>query len=126
MKKKLLFEEVMQYNKWTSGMASRELATQRVTLKDLFDKSVNQYPNDAKADKALPYPLPGVIEQLGDLYINACNARMLYKSSLNNPVIQKNEAAKKEVLVVIKRLTTIINELKSIFHSTQKPVAKKI
>ena len=47
MKRKLLFDEVMQYNKWTSGIASRELATQHVTLKDLFDKSVNRFPNDA-------------------------------------------------------------------------------
>ena len=88
MKRKLLFDEVMQYNKWTSGMASRELATQHVTLKDLFDKSVNQYPNDTKADKVLPYPLPSVIEQLGELFINAGNAQELFRMSLKNPIIQ--------------------------------------
>ena len=50
MKPKLLFEEVMNYNKWTSGIASRELATQRVTLKDLFDKfEVHKKPSIANA-----------------------------------------------------------------------------
>jgi hypothetical protein len=125
MKRKLLFDEVMQYNKWTSGMASRELATQHVTLKDLFDKSVNQFPNDAKADKALPYPLPSVIEQLGELFINAGNAQELFKMSLKNPVIQKNEVAMKQVKVVIDKLSSIINTLNTIFAATEKPVAKK-
>jgi len=125
MKRKLLFDEVMQYNKWTSGMASRELATQHVTLKDLFDKSVNQFPNDAKADKALPYPLPSVIEQLGELFINAGNAQELFKMSLKNPVIQQNQVAMKQVKVVIDKLSSIINTLKTIFAATEKPVAKK-
>jgi len=125
MKRKLLFDEVMQYNKWTSGMASRELATQHVTLKDLFDKSVNQFPNDAKADKALPYPLPSVIEQLGELFINAGNAQELFKMSLKNPVIQQNQVAMKQVKVVIDKLSSIINILNTIFAVTEKPVAKK-
>lgn len=107
-------------------MASRELASQRVTLKDLFNKSVNQFPNDAKADKAIPYPLPNVVEQLGDLYINACNSKILFKTSLNNPVIQKNEAAKKYVVQVIEKLDIIINELKNIIHATNQPVKKAV
>jgi hypothetical protein len=125
VKRKLLFEEVMNYNKWTSGMASRELGTQRVTLKDLFDKNVSQFPDDAKAEKVLPYPLPSVIEQLGELYINAGNAKMLFKNSLNNPVIQNNKEAKEQVIIVVSKLSNIINELKGIFGATAKPVAKK-
>ena len=115
----------MNYNKWTSGMASRELGTQRVTLKDLFDKNVSQFPDDAKAEKVLPYPLPSVIEQLGELYINAGNAKMLFKNSLNNPVIQNNKEAKEQVIIVVSKLSNIINELKCIFGATAKPVAKK-
>lgn len=115
----------MNYNKWTSGMASRELGAQRVTLKDLFDKNVSQFPDDAKAEKALPYPLPSVIEQLGELYINAGNAKMLFKNSLNNPVIQNNKEAKEQVIMVVSKLSNIINELKGIFGATAKPVAKK-
>jgi len=125
VKKKLLFEEIMQYNKWTSGIASRELGSQRVTLRDLFDKSINQYPNDAKADKVMPYPLPSIIEQLGDLYLNACNAKNMFMASLNNPVVKDNAGAKETVKTVIVKLDVIIKELKEIFGQTGKPVAKK-
>jgi hypothetical protein len=126
VKTKLLFEEVMQYNKWVSGIASRELGTQQVTLKDLFDKTVDQFPNDAQADKVLPYPINGVIQQLGDLYINACNSRMLFKGALKNPIVQENKLAKQQVLNIIEKLTKIINELKSIFKDTTVPVDKKV
>lgn len=126
MKPKLLFEEVMQYNKWVSGIASRELATQQVTLKDLFDKTVDQHPNEAQADKVLPYPINGVIQQLGDLYINACNSRMLFKQALANPVVRENKAAKQQVINIIEKLSKIIFELKSIFADTVVPVDKKV
>lgn len=126
MKPKLLFEEVMQYNKWVSGIASRELATQQVTLKDLFDKTVDQHPNEAQADKVLPYPINGVIQQLGDLYINACNSRMLFKQALSNPVVRENKAAKQQVINIIEKLSKIIFELKSIFADTVVPVDKKV
>lgn len=125
MKKKLLFEEVMQYNKWVSGIASRELGSQRVTLRDLFDKSVNQSPDDAKADKALPYPLPSVIEQLGELFLNAENSMNLFKTSLNNPVIQKNPEAKKQVEFMVKKLDVVMKILKTLFRDSETPVAKK-
>jgi len=125
VKKKLLFEEVMQYNKWVSGIASRELGTQRVTLKDLFDKSINQSPDDAKADKVLPYPLPGVIEQLGELFLNADNSMNLFKMSLSNPIIQKNPEAKKQVQIMVKKLDVVIKILKTLFKDSETPVAKK-
>lgn len=125
MKKKLLFEEIMQYNKWVSGIASRELGSERVTLRDLFNKSVNQYPNDVKADKVMPYPIPSIIEQLGDLYINACNANNMFKTALNNPVVKENESAKETVKTIIGKLDIIINELKDIFGQSVKPLAKK-
>lgn len=125
MKKKLLFEEVMQFNKWVSGIASRELGSQRVTLRDLFDKSVNQSPNDVKTDKVLPYPLPSVIEQLGELYLNAENSKNLFKSSLNNPVIQKNPEAKKQVEIMVEKLEYVLKILKTLFKDSETPVAKK-
>lgn len=120
----MLFEEIMQYNKWTSGIASRELATQRVTLKDLFNKTVYQHPNDVRADKVLPYPIPSTIEQLGDLYIKTNNSIQLFKQSLRNPVIQQNKEAKLKILSIVKRLEIINKILKSIIYTTQKKVAK--
>jgi len=122
--KKLLFEEILQYNKWTSGVASRELATQRVTLKDLFNKTVYQNPNDVRADKVLPYPIPSTIEQLGDLYIKTGNSIQLFKQSLKNPIIQKNKDAKIKIISILKRLEIINKILKSIIYTTNKKVAK--
>lgn len=127
MKNKVLFEDfVNYYNKWTSGIASRELGSQRVTLKDLFDKSVNQSPNDVKVEKPHPYPLPSVIEQLGNLYLNAENSKNLFKTSLKNPLIEKNKEAKEQVQIIIDRLDIILKELNSIIDSTKTPVAKDL
>lgn len=125
MKHNLLFEEVMAYNKWVSGMASRELGTQRVTLKDLLTKHIDQSPNNSKAEKPLPYPIPNVIEQLGDMYIKACNSKSLFTQALNNPVIQKNKEAEEQVKKIILKLDGIITMLKQIFYNTDKRVDKK-
>jgi len=115
----------MNYNKWVSGIASRELATQRVSLKDLFSKTVQQHPNDVKADKALPYPITNTIEQLGDLYIKAGNSIVLFKLALKNPVIQKNKDAKEKILNIINKMQQIVDILKTIIYTSEKPVADK-
>jgi len=127
VKKAVLFEDFTNhYNKWVSGIASRELGTQRVTLKDLFDKTVtDQLPGAAKAEKVLPYPLPSVIEQIGELYLHANNTRSLFNDSLKNPVILKNKAALETVKEVVGKLDNILNELNHIFKITDTPVAKK-
>ena len=127
MKKTVLFEDFTNYyNKWVSGIASRELGFQRVTLKDLFDKSVtDQLPGSAKAEKVLPFPLPSVVEQVGELYLNATNTRALFNDSLKNPIINKNESAFETVKQVVQKLDNIINEINQIFKITDTPVAKK-
>lgn len=127
MKKTVLFEDFTNhYNKWVSGIASRELGSQRVTLRDLFDKSVtDQLPGAAKAEKVLPYPLPNVIKQIGELYLNASNTRNLFNDSLKNPVINKNESALKTVKQAVEKLDIILDEINHIFKITETPVAKK-
>lgn len=127
MKKTVLFEDFTNYyNKWVSGIASRELGSQRVTLKDLFDKTVtDQLPGAAKAEKVLPFPLPNVIQQIGELYLNATNTRALFNDALKNPVINKNKAAFETVKQVVQKLDNITNEINSIFKITDTPVAKK-
>lgn len=126
MRKNVLFEDVLNYNKWVSGIASRELASQRVTLSDLFNKTyADQHPNDAKADPILPFPLQNVIPQIGDLFIYACNAKSLFEDSLKNPVIQKNTAATAAVKQIVDKLTNIIDTIKSVINTANAPVAKK-
>jgi hypothetical protein len=127
VKNKVLFEDFTNYyNKWTSGMASRELGAQRVTLKDLFDKTVDQHPNDVRVEKPHPFPLPSVIEQLGELYLNAGNSKALFQSSLTNPLINQNKNAKLAVEVIVKKLDNILKELNSIIDVAKKPVAKRL
>ena len=127
MRKKLVFEEILNYNKWVSGIASRELASQRVTLKDLFNNPyIDQNPNDSVADPVMPFPLQPVIEQIGNLYINACNAKELFKNSLVNPVIADNKIAKEVVKEIVGKLDAIIDIIKGIIEQSNKPVAKKV
>ena len=125
MKQRLLFEEVMNFNKWVSGIASRELASQKVTLKDLFDKGVNQSLNSAKVDKVLPYPLPNVIEQIGELYLYTTNSKRLFKTALSNSVIKNNKAAKEKVIEIYKKLDQIEQIINSIIKNSETVVAKK-
>lgn len=107
-------------------MASRELGAQRVTLKDLFDKTVDQHPNDVRVEKPHPFPLPSVIEQLGELYLNAGNSKALFQSSLTNPLISQNKNAKLAVEIIVKKLDNILKELNSIIDVAKKPVAKRL
>lgn len=127
MKKIVLFEDVTNhYNKWVSGIASREHGSQRISLKDLFDKSVtDQLPGAAKAEKVLPFPLPSVVEQVGALYLSATNTRALFNDSLRNPIINTNKSALTTVKQVVSKLDNIINEINHIFKITDTPVAKK-
>jgi hypothetical protein len=124
--KKVLFEDVMNYNKWVSGIASRDLAAQKVTLKDLFDRTnTSQHPNYSKASIPMPYPLPSVIEQLGELYMNATNSISIFKLALKNPLIQQSDEGRQKVVEVIKKLQHIVKVIESIYSNTSVPVVKK-
>jgi len=127
VRKKLVFEDILNYNKWVSGIASRELASQRVSLRDLFNNPyVDQNPNDARAEPVMPYPLQSVVPQIGDLYIYACNTKDLFKSSLSNPLVAKNKIAKETVLDIVSKLDAVIDIIKGIIEQANKPVAKKV
>jgi len=120
VKHTLLFDEVMQYNKWVSGIASRDLSTQRVSLNDIFDTNKNpQIPGAVKAGNDLPYPLRNVINQLGDLYVNSSNSVELFKQALNNPNIKFNDDAKTYIISAIKKLTVIQNIIKTLISGNK-------
>lgn len=127
MKKKVLFEDFTNYyNKWTSGIASRELASQKVTLKDLFNKAVDQHPNSVRVEKPHPFPLPSVVEQLGELYLHAGNSKNLFQTALKNPLVNKNKEATFAVKTIISKLDNILKDLNSIIEMAKKPVAKEL
>jgi hypothetical protein len=116
--KKVLFEDAtMYYNKWVSGIAAREFNSQRMKFKDLVKQSFDtaQSPNDAKADNVLPYQLANIASTLGDLLNKTVNTISGLEASLQNPVVQKDEKAQKEVKAITQHLEASLTELKKIF-----------
>jgi len=124
VKKKVLFEDtVSYYNKWVQGMASREFAAQRMKFKDLFSTNhdlVTQSPNDAKADKVLPYPLPNSVAVLGDVLTGTTNAIKMFGDALRNPLVKDDEKAVKEIETIVECLNKSLAELNKIFITLSK------
>lgn len=87
-------DDVMNYNKWVSGVASREFSSKKVYIKDLLGKTTNndQYPNVVVDNNVIPYPLNDLIPALGTVISCLDTSLSLTKSSLNNPVL-KEEAS---------------------------------
>jgi hypothetical protein len=119
VRKKVLFEDVtMQYNKWVSGIASREFNAQRLKFRDLVGQNfdTDQNPNTAKADNVLPYQLVNAARILGDLLSNTSNAITEFKNALENPVVKKDEDMQKEINQTIFHLENSLEDLQHILR----------
>jgi len=104
-------------------MASREFAAQRMKFKDLFSTNhdlVTQSPNDAKADKVLPYPLPNSVAVLGDVLTGTTNAIKMFGDALRNPLVKDDEKAVKEIETIVECLNKSLAELNKIFITLSK------
>ena len=119
IKKKVVFEDVtQQYNKWVSGIASRELHASQISLKDLLGKDGN--PDDtqslinSKSSKNLPYPLSNVLGEIKDLFSRTNGVRSSLSSAFNFPLIAKNDHTKQVLNGIIKSLDNIKKELQHI------------
>ena len=116
-----MFEDTISYyNKWTTGMAAREVNAQQVTIKDLFNKSMSQFPNQVQLRKSLPFPLTTVTDSLGQIYFDASNALQLFETSLNFPLVSENTKAKLEVQDAIRKLKAIIDTVKHVSDTLDK------
>lgn len=115
VKKPILFEDAtMYYNKWVSGIASRELATKKAKFRDIIGKSADytdQSPNTAKADPVMPYPIPNAVDALGEIVTSASNALTLFRQALKNPTIKDDKEARAEIIKIINTLKIVNNEL---------------
>lgn len=124
MKKQVLFEDTtMYYNKWVQGVASRDLASQKMGLKDLLkmdDQHLDQNPNGAKADNVLPYPMPNAVSILGDLVVNTSNALEMFRNVNRNPALKKNKRVHAEVLLIITALKKSMQVLNWLIGQLQK------
>lgn len=113
MKRGVLFEDAVNYyNRWVSGIASRDFATKNLKLKEILDKDTeftDQHPNLSQADQQLPYPMDNSIAILGNLAINVSNALTLYREALKNPALKENKKLIGEVVLTINALKRIQN-----------------
>ena len=108
----------MYYNKWVTGIAAREFSAQRTKFKDLFGhgQDVDQSPNNVKVGGILPYQLTQAASILGDLLTNTSNAISSFEDAKNNPILKKDDKARKEVDVIIHHLNASLEQLKEIIQ----------
>jgi len=125
MKRPVLFEDTtMYYNKWVQGIASRDQSGQRTSLKDLLkvnDQHLEQNPNNAKADTAMPYPLANAVSILGELVVTTSNALSLFRNVNKNPVLKKDKKAHAEILLIITALKKSMHVLNWLLNRLQRP-----
>jgi hypothetical protein len=123
MRKKVLFEDAtMQYNKWVSGQAAREFGSQRMKFKDLVSQNydTDQSPNNAKADNVLPYQLINAASIIGDLISNTSSAINAFESSLDSPIVKKDESIQAEVKEMLAHLKDSMNCLNNLIKTVNK------
>lgn len=129
MKKRVLFEDAsMYYNKWVSGIASRDLASQKIGLKDILkknDEHMEQNPNLTKAGTVMPYPIPNAVSSLGEIITSTSNALNLFRQSLHNPAVQEEKRARAEIVLIIKYLKYVLDILNKLISRLQKSVETK-
>lgn len=83
---------VMNYNKWVKGIASREFGSTKVFMNDLYDNQrEQQYPDKAKSQNVLPYPMSNLVPAIGNALVSLQSSVSIIKSILNNPLV-KSEA----------------------------------
>jgi len=108
----------MIYNRWVSGIATRELKGQTLTVDDLVAKYTPQ--GNTLAPKILPYPLDKIFESLADNFAKLSNSKMLCEVSKNNPII----ASKKEKLAELQQVIEKIQKAQKILEETIPPLNK--
>jgi len=109
----------MGYNKWVSGQASREFASQRMKFKDLVsqDYDTDQSPNTAKADNVLPYQLINAANILSELISNTVGSINAFKNALEAPIVKKDKKLEEEVSTIISHLEDSMSCLKNVIRT---------
>jgi hypothetical protein len=108
----------MIYNRWVSGIASRELKGQTLTVDDLVKKFSPE--GASMAPKTLPYPLDRILESLADNFVKLSDCKMICEMSKNNPLI----GSKKEKLQQLEQVIGMIQKAQKILEETIIPLNK--
>jgi len=117
-------DNVMDYNKWVQGIASREFSSKKVFLRDLLGKphEGEQYPNAIHNNNVLPYPLEELVKSIGNIVSNIDTSLKLLITANENPIlksdphnvkrIQDAEAALKNAAKLITNTVNNLDNLK--------------
>jgi len=80
----------------------------KVNILDLVDQQRKYADASDKAPNVVPYPLNhGVVEKIGDLFINSHDIKMELKRAYKNPVLEGKKKAKKAMHDMYKNLGKI-------------------
>tara|TARA_B100001093_G_C26830571_1_gene1015914 strand:- start:827 stop:1225 length:399 start_codon:yes stop_codon:yes gene_type:complete len=117
-KKKILFEDLSvpggQYNQTDSNPSGTSQIPRKVNLLDLLDYQKKADGLMNRAPKVVPYPLTqNVIEQIGEIYVQAAKIQSELGQSYQSPLISDDEDAAK----TIKSLYTKLQKVKLIVKS---------
>lgn len=111
-----IFEDAtMAFNRWTQGIAARELNATKVGLSDIIGKTSRP----DKPKKPLHPILDKTPETVGGLILNLTNLKMKIKQALNSNLTQKetNKIILKRLLKKVERNLRFINSITRDFES---------
>lgn len=92
MKKKVFFEDAtMQYNKWVQGIASREQASGKITLFDLFDQNNKQIPGETDNPVYIPIAMTNVTAIIGSLLTDNANFQDKLRITWSSPYCKESK-----------------------------------
>lgn len=109
------------YNKWVSGIATRDLQPEVITVADI----VNRYRNTTNAPKRLPFPLELALDYLGDIFVKCADFRRQLQNSLVNPVVKDNVEGIKAIRELNKKMEAIQDAIFSCTEQLNKIVEKE-
>jgi hypothetical protein len=111
-KRRMLNEDSqMIYNKWVSGVAKREAPPEVITVGDIQNRFRNNL--EYRAPSVLPFPLNGILDFLGNLFIKSAEMRHSLGSAVTYPVIKEQ----KSKIDAIKKLNEKLHRIQDIIYS---------
>lgn len=124
-KKKLLFEDLTmpggQYNQSNNNPSGTSQRPKKVNLTDLIDYQKQTMNQITRAPNVMPFPLTkNVIEQMGDLYVQATKIQSELGQSYQNPLISDNKDTADAVKSMYKKLQKIKLIVKSVADDMKK------
>lgn len=124
-KKKILFEDLAvpsgQYNQTDYNPSGTSQNPRKVNLLDLLDYQKRANDLMTRAPNTIPYPLThNVVEQIGEIYVQATKIQSELGQSYQNPLISDDESTTEVIKNLYKKLQKIKLIVKSVADELQQ------